>query len=303
MENLSKYYAVRVGRKLGIYTSWEDCKKQVVGYSGASYKSFSTLEEAENYLNIVIDEINDVDASLNAIEIYVDGSFNESLDIYAYGCIILDDKKTKLSGVGTDKKNSTLRNVAGELYGAMEAIKWAITQNYERVVIYHDYEGISKWATGEWNASKVGTKEYVNFIKDVRDKIHIHFEKVKAHSGNEFNEVADSLAKKAIEDFIKSDEKFQDKNELVDHILFNEIVTKADNRKNVASFILKGYILTEAKLIKVAKVTWKNKGYKTNDINVIKVKVDANQLFIDWLIIDKSEKEYSFSIYLDQGGF
>ncbi|MDM8534808.1 RNase H1/viroplasmin domain-containing protein, partial [Clostridiaceae bacterium HSG29] len=30
---------------------WDECKKQVHGYKGAEYKSFKSLNEAENYLN------------------------------------------------------------------------------------------------------------------------------------------------------------------------------------------------------------------------------------------------------------
>ena len=44
-----KYYAVRCGRKPGIYYSWDICKKVVDGYPGAKYKSFKTKEEAEKY--------------------------------------------------------------------------------------------------------------------------------------------------------------------------------------------------------------------------------------------------------------
>ena len=46
----AKYYAVRRGRKTGIYTSWSDCQSQIHGFSGAEYKSFSSREEAEEYL-------------------------------------------------------------------------------------------------------------------------------------------------------------------------------------------------------------------------------------------------------------
>ena len=46
-----KYYAVRKGRVPGIFTSWEETSKQVNGFSGAEYKSFNTVKEAEDYLN------------------------------------------------------------------------------------------------------------------------------------------------------------------------------------------------------------------------------------------------------------
>jgi ribonuclease HI len=42
-----KYYVVWKGRKPGIYTSWEACKKQVHKYSGAKYKSYLYKCEAE----------------------------------------------------------------------------------------------------------------------------------------------------------------------------------------------------------------------------------------------------------------
>lgn len=42
-----KYYVVWEGRKPGIYNSWEECKAQTDGFSGARYKSFPSLTEAE----------------------------------------------------------------------------------------------------------------------------------------------------------------------------------------------------------------------------------------------------------------
>ena len=33
----------------GIYKTWDECKAQVNGFSGASYKGFATLAEAEEY--------------------------------------------------------------------------------------------------------------------------------------------------------------------------------------------------------------------------------------------------------------
>ena len=42
-----KFYVVWRGRNTGIYTSWEDCLKQVDKFEEAQYKSFNTLEEAE----------------------------------------------------------------------------------------------------------------------------------------------------------------------------------------------------------------------------------------------------------------
>ncbi len=42
-----KFYVVWSGKKSGIYTSWEECEKQIKGVEGAQYKSFKTREAAE----------------------------------------------------------------------------------------------------------------------------------------------------------------------------------------------------------------------------------------------------------------
>lgn len=42
-----KYYVVWKGYQPGIYHTWDECKKQVDGFSGAKYKSFPSLQEAE----------------------------------------------------------------------------------------------------------------------------------------------------------------------------------------------------------------------------------------------------------------
>lgn len=53
-----KYYAVRVGRKTGIFNTWKECEEQVKGFSGSIYKSFKTNSEANNWLKeIQTDEI------------------------------------------------------------------------------------------------------------------------------------------------------------------------------------------------------------------------------------------------------
>ena len=47
---MGKYYAVKNGRQTGIYNSWSECEAQVKGFKGALYKSFSSYDDACNYL-------------------------------------------------------------------------------------------------------------------------------------------------------------------------------------------------------------------------------------------------------------
>ena len=47
----SKFYAVRVGKEPGIYYTWRECLDQVRGFPKAAFKSFTTMAEAQDFLN------------------------------------------------------------------------------------------------------------------------------------------------------------------------------------------------------------------------------------------------------------
>lgn len=50
MGTKSKFYVVWKGHQSGIFSSWEECAKQVIGYPGAEYKAFETFAAAERAL-------------------------------------------------------------------------------------------------------------------------------------------------------------------------------------------------------------------------------------------------------------
>ena len=159
----SKFYAVRKGKKAGIYLSWDECKSMVHGFAGAEYKSFSTRQEAEEYING--DKFSDLNSKSEAYA-YVDGSFNTATGVYGYGgFIVFGDNKEILMGSGNDENMASMRNVAGEVLGSMAAIKRAIELGIGSLDIYYDYSGIKMWATGEWKRNKEGTKAYYEYIK------------------------------------------------------------------------------------------------------------------------------------------
>lgn len=193
----SKYYAVKKGKKPGVYRTWDECKAQTDGFSGAIFKSFKTQEEAEAFIgNKKEDTIEDKKPQVYA---FVDGSFNVKTGVYGYGGFLFDGQdKHILSGSGDDAEMATMRNVAGEILGSMAAVEKAIELGIKELSIYYDYMGIEMWATGAWKRNKEGTIAYHEYMNSVRDKIQINFIKVKGHSGVEGNEEADILAKKAV---------------------------------------------------------------------------------------------------------
>ena len=182
-----KVYAVKKGKQTGLFYSWNECKESVSGYPGAEYKGFETEEEAKNYLENRIQEIKKVDIeenTTNQLVVYVDGSFDEKIGKYAFGCIILTPRGETIreSGNGNEPDSLAIRNVAGEMLGAMYAVQWAIKNGYHNLELRYDYEGIEKWAQGEWKAKNTLTQKYANFMKSKSDILKISYQKVKAHS-------------------------------------------------------------------------------------------------------------------------
>ncbi len=286
----NKIYAVKAGREPGIYQSWADCKKQVEGYSGAIYKSFETLKEAEAFLNpTVFSQIhNTISKPHSEIDVYVDGSFSESKQMYSYGCIIIKNKEVieKLNGIGKSPDHIDMRNVAGELLGAMVAIKWAANNGYKSVAIFHDYEGIARWANEEWKANKEGTQKYVEFIKKYRSLINISFEKVKGHSGNIYNDLADNLAKEAIEqNNIGNPNPNNDLNN-ADYKLFWDCIRKKikSKAKIRISHYIDGIEISDKNIENFIYEHWNNLGKPQNEIISVHAEIDICKRTLQWKI-------------------
>ncbi|MCR5215326.1 MAG: ribonuclease H family protein [Lachnospiraceae bacterium] len=89
------YYAVAAGLTPGIYKTWDECKAQVNGFSGASYKGFATLAEAEEFMK----------AAGVAVSVQDDKNATTS-------SIAQDGKKTTTSSIAQDDKNATTSSTA-----------------------------------------------------------------------------------------------------------------------------------------------------------------------------------------------
>lgn len=137
------------------------------------------------------------------MDAWVDGS-NKQDTLFSYGCVFVEDgvavhEHMKAYDTPTHTK---YRNVAGETYGVLYALSHALKTKATTLNVYHDYNGLQKWADGEWKAGNELSQLYVSLVNEARNHMSITFHKVKAHSGVEFNERADKLAKLAIEEWL-----------------------------------------------------------------------------------------------------
>lgn len=212
-----KVYAVRKGWKTGIFYSWKECQEAVNGFSGAEFKGFASEEEARAFLegeSLFLREDQTVKSTLAGTDVhpehkdgpdredviaYVDGSYDKDKGRYGYGCLLLlPDGEEKLQGSGTRQELCQMRNVSGEMLGAMHAVKWAAEHQFGSMQLRYDYEGIEKWVSGVWKAKNPYTQKYAAFMREAAGRIALSFYKVRAHAGEELNEEVDRLAKEAV---------------------------------------------------------------------------------------------------------
>lgn len=130
---------------------------------------------------------------------YVDGSYNVKDRRFAYGIVMFcKNEELLMNRAFSHDELSEMRNVAGEIMGAAQAMKIARKMQLKKLTIFHDYEGIANWCTGLWKAKKPWTKKYRAFYLEISKEVQIEFVKVQGHSGEKYNDLADRLAKDAL---------------------------------------------------------------------------------------------------------
>lgn len=196
-----KFYAVRVGKKPGVYKTWDECKANVQNFPGAIFKGFENEDAAWEFIDGI--ECGG-DLPYDGVVAYVDGSFDAKTFTYSYGVVILNKgRETHMSDAGNDPAMAKMRNVAGEIYGAMAAMEYAKNNGIKELMIIHDYQGIQSWATRDWKCNMKETEEYRNFYDQISEFVKIKFQKVAGHSGDYYNDLADALAKRELGTKIK----------------------------------------------------------------------------------------------------
>lgn len=213
-----------------IVNTWAECLTYVKGVKGAKYKSFENIEDAKAYLNEGNRMLKKSDENYpsDCVHAYVDGSYNSADGRYSYGVVCVFDNVVEYieSNAEVDTSEKNIRQIAGELKGAIRAVEYAERQGYNKIVIFHDYEGIAHHATGAWDRKEESSIEYYNKMQKLMESgIEIIFVKVDSHTGDLFNELVDEKCKECLG--ISSDrtvEKWLSKNTI--KVLNNEIKNK-----------------------------------------------------------------------------
>lgn len=132
---------------------------------------------------------------------YIDGSYN--YDTNRYGCggvLVVNGKEYIIRKSGNEKDAIKLKNVAGEIFGAITIMKAARKLRLKKIKLYFDFSGIEDIALGKIQPKKKNRflLSYRDFFMEVNKYMKIDFCKVKSHSGIELNNKANRLAKQAV---------------------------------------------------------------------------------------------------------
>ncbi|XP_078397803.1 ribonuclease H1 isoform X2 [Cetorhinus maximus] len=198
------YYAVRAGRKPGVYANWDECKEQVDKFPCASFKKFATEEDAWSFVGTV-------PSNSQA------ASTGDAVAVYTDGCCSGNGRKRAQAGIGvywgpghslnlSERLPGRQTNQRAEIIAACRAIEQAKELNVEKLVIFTDsmftINGITKWIkswkSNGWKLSSGGSvinKEDFERLDKLTSGINIEWMHVPGHAGFTGNEAADSLAK------------------------------------------------------------------------------------------------------------
>lgn len=209
------YYAVKNGRRIQIFLNWNDCSNSVKGFKNAIYKKFDTREQAENFMQDVVKEVDE-----NKLL-----KFSPDYYVYTDGGCSNNGTDNAIAGIGIFFGIDDPRNVSKQIHGKQTnnaAELSAIIETFyiiekdivdgKKIAIVSDSEYAIKCVSSygekcskkQWNID-IPNKELVRTAYDMyKDKLNITFIHIKAHTNHTDihsvgNDYADKLASMAIE--------------------------------------------------------------------------------------------------------
>lgn len=207
-----KYYAVKKGRKKGIYDNWHDAKIQINHYSNAEYKSFTNMADANDYLyakepkkkhkgnyyatvytdggcrnhgNVKNDHVHEDDKAAWAYLI----KWNNGHSVYsdAGGKFGATNNQMELTAVIEAMEELVNRGLNGK------SVKFVLDSKYIVNTVRNNW--LTAWHKNGWTKSSSGSianldlwKRFYNLYVQFVDA---DFKWVKGHAGNEGNEYVD----------------------------------------------------------------------------------------------------------------
>lgn len=234
---MSKFYAVKKGKHPGIYQSWPECQRQVSGFSGAVYKSFSTRAEAVNWLStgtkpathqhsqqmslgLDLGTTTPAQVTQSAIRLYTDGGSRNhgnrlgqhvrQNDKAAWAYLIIYHQK-QITGTGGEFGATNNRMELMALRNALQALierGWNCETITATLDSHYVLDPIMKgwlygWYHRGWTTSSgsaVANRElWAEILHLLPQFKHLRFEWTKGHADNDGNVTVDHLLNRTMD--------------------------------------------------------------------------------------------------------
>lgn len=207
------YYAVAVGRIPGVYHTWAEAHEQVSGFPCGNVKKFSSLESAKRHVSGSFAE-KETSPGKNqltllekqSIQIFTDGSKSSSSPKCGYGIFFFHKENNLSQGIyGPVPDFPNCSHNTAEVFAIYRAL--VLAQNSQElqgkpIVIYSD----SNYAVASindyihsWRKNEKYRRRPNYLLIDESEKILCKLNAkiywIRGHDANQYNEIADELAK------------------------------------------------------------------------------------------------------------
>lgn len=217
-----KYYAIRNGRRVGVFTSWDNVKALVDGYQGAEYKSFTKKSDAEKWLNPSkdsdSDDVKEATVTVKEVKVYIDGStFNngKSNRRGGFGVFYSDNNPKNVSrGLPAETVTNNRAELSAFIYVLKHNKKKKLLVITDSIYNFNCFNGVKQWKNNGWKLSSGKPATNVDLLKKLYKRLKernwsgVTLKKVDAHQKNPGksnpgyedwygNDMADRLSKMA----------------------------------------------------------------------------------------------------------
>lgn len=181
---MSKVYAVRAGRKPGVYTDWNTCQEQIKGYRGAEFKSFKNPDDAKAYLEgkeVSTTPQSYIPSDNDTVTIITKGTTDIETGM-PVGTIRMVQADGKMRQVSFKVSSHIEATYIAELCAVLMALSTAEKMGKTRADIYYTFDGVEKWAVGEWTPKSKEVLEYVKCFANINIE-----KKLSHYTGSKIN--------------------------------------------------------------------------------------------------------------------